>query len=287
MIKYYAFAKVVELGNISKAADALGYSQPGLSHILNAFENELGFPLMVRTKNSISPTENGKKILEYCHKLIDIETELKTAAETINYVMSGTISIGASNSMMVSFIPELLNKFYQLYPDIKIFIKEYTLIETQKELKNGTLDIAFLTEDISSSLKFYPLFEDKICLIMHKNHPLAKYEKVPIAALKNAELISQMKNWNDIARIVLDKLDYTLKPKIFSASDAASYAMVSKNMGVYIISHLQKDYLPPNIIVKEFEEDFSRTIGIAIKSLKEATTTQKVFIKLAQQELQF
>ena len=55
MIKYYAFAKVVELKSISKAAAALGYSQPGLSHILNSFEKELGFPLLIKTKKQLSP----------------------------------------------------------------------------------------------------------------------------------------------------------------------------------------------------------------------------------------
>lgn len=134
MIKYHAFAKVIELGCISKAAIALGYSQPGLSHILRSFENELGFPLLIRTKGSMQPTKDGKKILNYCYQLIEIENNLKETAESINGILSGTVCIGAPNSMMVSFVPNLVNTFAALYPNIELFVKEDTLLETKKKL---------------------------------------------------------------------------------------------------------------------------------------------------------
>lgn len=285
MIKYHAFVKVVELGCISKAATALGYSQPGISHILRSFEREMGFPLLVRTKDSVQPTEDGKKILTYCYQLMEIESNLKETAESINGMLSGTIRIGAPNSLLVSLVPDLISGFAEQYPNVQLFVQENTLLETQKNLQNGSIDIAFLTDSASDTFKFYPLFKDNICLAMHENHPLSSYKKIPVSLLAECSFIMQMQDWNDIANIVLKNQNFVPKVKHHSASDAASFAMVANNMGVYIISKLQGCLLPKNVVIREFEEDFHRTVGIGIKSKNNATSIQREFIKLAQSHL--
>ena len=76
LTKYRAFIKVVELGSLTKAAKQLGYSQPGISHMIDSLEAEMGFPLLIRNKDSIVPTESGKKILYYCHQIIKNEDSL-------------------------------------------------------------------------------------------------------------------------------------------------------------------------------------------------------------------
>ena len=53
MIKHKAFIRVVELGSLTKAAKELGYSQPGISYMLNTLEEEMGFPLLRRTRDAI------------------------------------------------------------------------------------------------------------------------------------------------------------------------------------------------------------------------------------------
>ena len=53
--KYEAFVRAVELGSLSKAAEELGYTQSGISHMMQSLEDEVGFPLMVRTSAGILP----------------------------------------------------------------------------------------------------------------------------------------------------------------------------------------------------------------------------------------
>lgn len=281
MIKYRAFIKTVELGSITKAAEFLGYSQPGLSHILNSLEDRVGFPLLIRTKSSVEPTEDGKRLLEYCYRIIEAEDSFLNAANSIKGILSGTIHIGAPNSMLVRVVPQVINEFHKVYPNVEIFIQEDTLLETQKNLHRGKIEVAFLT-DQAPDVDFYPLFEDKILLAMHQNHPFTQYKKVPTKALDNCAFIMQLPGWDDIANIVLKDSDIRPDIKHYSASDAASFAMVSNYLGVYIISELQLPLLPANVTTREFEDDFSRTIGIAIKSTKAATPAQKEFIRIAQ-----
>lgn len=284
MIKYYAFAKVVELKSISKAAAALGYSQPGLSHILNAFETELGFPILIRKNRNIEPTHNGLKVLDYCKQLIEVEHNLHAAVSDINNnILTGTIRIGAPNSMLIGFVSDLIGVFTSKYPSAEINVHESTLADVYKGLNECIIDVGFITENISDSCKFYPLFEDEICIALNKNHDLAQYDKISFDMLEDYEFIMQLKGWDDIASLVVNRLPFKPKVKYYSASDVASLAMVANNLGVYILSALQAPLLPENVTIRTFSENVTRKIGIGVKSIKSITSSQKEFIEIAEQ----
>ena len=61
--KYEAFVRTVELGSLTKAAEALGSTQSRISHILSDLEAEYGFRLMYRSRRGIVLTEAGKLLL--------------------------------------------------------------------------------------------------------------------------------------------------------------------------------------------------------------------------------
>mgnify|MGYP002556107571 CR=1 FL=1 len=61
--KYEAFVRAVELGSLSKAAEELGYTQSGISHMMQSLEEEVGFPLMTRTSSGIMPNTEGEMLL--------------------------------------------------------------------------------------------------------------------------------------------------------------------------------------------------------------------------------
>ena len=61
--KYEAYVRAVELGSLSKAAEQLGYTQSGMSHMMQSLEEEVGFPLMVRTSTGILPNSEGELLI--------------------------------------------------------------------------------------------------------------------------------------------------------------------------------------------------------------------------------
>lgn len=50
----------VDLGSFSKASEVVGYTQSGLTHLVNSLEREIGFPLIIRSHNGISLTEQER-----------------------------------------------------------------------------------------------------------------------------------------------------------------------------------------------------------------------------------
>ena len=59
------FLAVAELGSYRKAADSLGYTQAGISYIINAMEEEMGLKLFVREHGGVSLSANGEEILPW------------------------------------------------------------------------------------------------------------------------------------------------------------------------------------------------------------------------------
>lgn len=282
LVKYEAFVKISEMGNITYVAKELGYSQPGISHMLDSLEAEFGFPLLIREKNSIRLTENGKKILFYCKQVIENEAMLQDMVAQINGLISGSISLGAISSTLTGFVPKLVCCFSASHPNIKVHIQEDSVSGLKEQLQFGQIDLAFTTNDIPRGFFFWPLFHDTICLVVNKNHPIASYSEVPIHMLDGAELIMPFSGWDDNVLLVQNTSPFEPNVTHYVASDMAAISMVQEGMGIYILSKLLCTNLPDSVIAKEFVEPVSRPIGVISKPLKVQSPAVKEFVQVAQ-----
>ena len=82
--KYALFADVADTGNFTKNGERMGYTQPGVSHILKAMESEFGFPLFVRTKQGVVPTHNAEAILPLVRQLLAVNEQLEQTVSSLN-----------------------------------------------------------------------------------------------------------------------------------------------------------------------------------------------------------
>lgn len=280
--KYRAFLKILETGNMTRAADQLGYSQPGLTHMIDSMENELGFPVLRRNKDKITLTENGKEILYYCRQIVKNEDYLLESVSSINGLLSGTIKISSCNGLILYFLPTVISDFSRVHEKISISLQEDTHAETVHNLVNNIIDIGFMDKNVPDGFEFIPLFKDHIRLIMPKSHPLASQKKVRIEQLNGSDLIMPMPGSDDLIKYVYEKKKFTSNYKYEVASDVAAIEMVARELGMFILSENVTLDLPDSVIAKDFAEDVYRTLGIALRSLKNTTPAIKEFIKFSQ-----
>jgi DNA-binding transcriptional LysR family regulator len=78
---FEAFVRVNEVGSISRAANGLGYSQPGLSQRIQALERRLDLTLFRRTSTGVSLTDGGLAVLPYARMLLRIADALYSEAD--------------------------------------------------------------------------------------------------------------------------------------------------------------------------------------------------------------
>lgn len=290
MIKYYALIKVAELGSISKAATALDYSQPGLSYILSSFEEELGFKLFVRKRSGIKLTEDGKKVLSYCREILDAENKINDLSISKDMLSSGIIKIGAFASALVSFIPKAVKEFSIKYPNINIHIEEYQAENMSDDLKTGRIDIAFIAsrstpsaDEVSEGYTCEHLLNDRICLYMHKDHPLAQYDKIKTSQLKECNLMVPSSKWSQILKLNFNEKDFKNNVKHYIRSDISLFSMVSNNVGVALLSNLEEPVHFDNVVLRDLEEDTSRSIDVYVSDFNKTSAAIKEFISICKE----
>lgn len=290
MIKYHALIKIAELGSISKAATALDYTQPGLSYVLSSFEEELGFKLFIRKRSGIKLTEDGKKVLKYCKEMLDAENKINDLIIAKDMMSAGVIKIGAFASALVSFIPKAVKEFSVRYPNIRIHIEEYQAENMNEDLKTGRIDIAFIAsqntpsdDEISEGYTCEHLLHDRICLYMHKDHPLAQFDKIKTSQLKECNLMVPSTKWSQILKLNLNEKEFKHNIKHYIRSDISLFSMVSNNVGVALLSNLEEPVHFDNVIFKDLEEDTSRSIDAYISDFNKTSVAIKEFISICKE----
>ena len=281
--KYRAFIQVVETGSLTKAAKQLGYSQPGVSHMMDSLEDEMGFPLLIRNKDRIVPTENGKKILYYCYQIIKNEDYLQETVSSIHGVLEGDIKLGAYNSMLSGFVAQAIRNFSNVYSNITFHVYEVEHGAFQDMLSRGAIDLAFMSEHVPKGFTFLPLFRDRSIVIMRNDHPFAARETLTPAMLNGCDFIMPVPTFADTVQVIMEKAPFSPRVKYQAASDVATISMVANGLGIAVISSLQVSQLPPSVVTKEFAVPYGRNMGIAVRSLKHASPAIKEFVRISRQ----
>ena len=282
--KYKAFLTVAEMGSISKAAKVLKYSQPGISHMISSLEEEFGFPILKRINKNYVLTENGKQIVGYCQQIVKNEENLINTVSSINGLLTGSISIASYSSMIQSFVPNTVSEFIKIFPNVKISIYEGDYNVMDLGLKNNMFDIAFTSDKVPNGFTFIPLFKDPLGLLIHKDHPFNKYEKIPSNILNGCNFILHTTGaWNLMDSLINHEC-FDPASVISTNSDCAIVQMVSHNVGVSIMSSFHKNLFSDDVVFKRFEYPHSRILGIGIRSMDYASPAVKEFIYFAQEK---
>lgn len=141
---YRIFYYVGKTGSITAAANALFLTQPTISHAIQNLEKELGCTLFLRTKKGVLMTPEAKKL--YSHISIACE-QIRIGEEQLHAALQlseGSVSIGATETVLHFYLIPWLKKYHSLYPNIKLKISNSNTPATLQALKQGILDFAVL-----------------------------------------------------------------------------------------------------------------------------------------------
>ena len=83
--KLEALLMAVDLGSFTKAAEVLGYTQSGLTHMMNSLEKEVGFTLLERGRSGVRLTEEGERIAPAVREFLQANARLDSVIEQVAY----------------------------------------------------------------------------------------------------------------------------------------------------------------------------------------------------------
>ena len=104
ILKYMAFLKAVEYGSFTRAAEALNYSQSGVSRMIHDLEKEWNITLLERSRSGIRLTSDGSRMLPYAQSLCSEYQKLQMQVDDLHGVQSGIIRIATFSSGIPALI---------------------------------------------------------------------------------------------------------------------------------------------------------------------------------------
>jgi len=174
------FLVVAERGNITRAGEELGISQPALSRSIQRLEHEFGQPLLERQTRSITLTDAGQLLQSRAAQVLQIVEDTK--AQIADDGQSGRLRIGAIPTVAPYFLPDFLRRFRDEFPGATLVVQEDTTDNLVKRCKQGELDLAVLALPITAKyLDVEPLFAEELLLVVPPEHALAEKKRVRLA----------------------------------------------------------------------------------------------------------
>ncbi|AZV59455.1 LysR family transcriptional regulator [Peribacillus frigoritolerans] len=277
--KYMAFVKAAEFGSFTKAAEALDYTQSGISRMINDLETEWGVFLFERGRAGISLTSDGLKLLPQLKRICNEHEILMTQIEDLHDMQSGVIRIGTFSSVATHWLPNIIRIFKKDYPkiDFELLLGDYTEIESW--ILNGRVDFGFVRLPSNTELETTFLEQDRLLVVIPQNHPLANCERFPINDLLNSPFMLLEKGAKAEISEIFEKHHISPQVNFTTWDDYAIMSMVENGLGISILPELILQRIPHKIIAKELEVPAFRTIGIATREQKSLSLASKRFLE--------
>ncbi|WP_197723642.1 LysR family transcriptional regulator [Asticcacaulis excentricus] len=167
-----AFDALMDTRSVTRAAERLGLSQPAVSQMLPRLKDAFGEPLFVRAQRGILPTPRAEALAGPVRRaLFDIERLLKPEA-FIPANATLTINVAATDYALKAVLSPFMAILRKEAPHIRVSAKPVDLDSLNHQLENGSLDMAFITQEMASeALRSRKLFDETYVTIRRKGHP--------------------------------------------------------------------------------------------------------------------
>ena len=270
----------IDKGSLTRAGQALGYTQSYLTQIMKAFEDEVGFPLLVKTNRGVEPTPEAKALLPSMRRLVESEEQFDQEVAELHGLRKGTIRIGTFVSTSVYWVPQIIEHFRNNYPQVVFQIEELGHDEMIDGLADGSLDIALMSyPGDKTSIDFIPVLEDPMMIVFPQDHELGRYDQVPVDKLKDYPFIMTYRSYDKDPHRVFEDAGFTPEVRYYSRDDFAVLSMVQRGLGLAILPELTIEEFPGNYETRLLEPEYYRTLGIGLRSYEYAGPLAKFVIR--------
>jgi DNA-binding transcriptional LysR family regulator len=179
--------------NLTRAAETLHTSQPGVSRQVREFEDELGVDVFVRQgKRLTALTPAGEAVVTICERLLGDVDSLKRVGREFADANRGELVIAATHMQARYALPAVIKSFVSQYPGVRLSLRQGAPRELAEMVVAGDADIAVATETLDRyhELVTEPLYRWHHCVIVPKSHPLATEKKLTLAKIAQHPIVT-------------------------------------------------------------------------------------------------
>ncbi len=264
LLSYQIFKTVSEQGSFRKAADISGLTPSAISHTIAAMEGELGFLLLNRSKSGVTLTNYGEHLLPYVNAVLNSNESLQQAIAEFNGLKQGTVKVGCFSSVCTNWLPDIIHSFKKEYPGISIEVFQGTYDDVVYWLKNGVVDLGFLSVSSAGDIPIEPLYRDQLLCVMPpglKKDVSDGY--MDIDQMRQYPFVSQRESTDADIQKFLKENSLNIQSHYHVVDDLSTVAMVAEGFGICIMPELVMRDIPYQVECYPVMPEAFRIIGIA------------------------
>jgi len=229
------FLHVAELHSFSQAARELGYSQSAVSSQIAQLENELGTPLLDRVGKTVRLTQAGETFMGYARTLLTTAQQAQAALQPAQQIQ-GRLRIALADSVCSAFLPDLLQRYHALCPQVELVLRTATADEMLQLLRTNQMDLAYTLDRPLAQPSFVLAVDqpEPICFVAPPGHPLAERKDLTLEDLVRQDflLTERGMSYRDELDQWLASRRLTLRPCLETGSAVLLEQLVERGMGL-------------------------------------------------------
>jgi len=261
-----------DLGSFTKASEVVGYTQSGLTHMMDALEREVGFPLLQRNHSGIRLTEQGARLMPAIREFLQANANLENQIRMIAEEKTETIRIAAYSSIAMHWMPEILYRFRRLCPEVSVDLRMVDhALEPFELLESGQTDVIFASRQNYSCCDWIPLYNEGMYAILPKDYPLKNRETFPLEAFTGAEFLMPYGRFDMDVKAAFEPLGVRPNIQICRVDDETVIRMVGRGLGISMMTELMIRGRTDDVLCVPVSPPAIRELGMGTHSKKKET----------------
>jgi len=277
--KWEAMLSAVEVGSFTKAADRLGYTQSGLTHMMHALEKEVGFPLLLRDRYGVRLTAAGERLLPAIREFLQATKRLENQISLVSSTKQENIRVAAYSSICVHWLPTIVSRFRQDHPSISVDIRMGTVDEMYSWLKEDKVDLSFVSNQRREGFDFIPLWDDPLLAILPPEEASRSRAAFPVSEFNGREFLMPSLGFDYDILPIFRQAGISPDIRATSVDDVTVISMVELGLGYSILSDLILQGRRDNIVALPLDPPASRSLGIAVQNTEHSSPLLTQFIE--------
>ena len=265
--KVQALLSAVDLGSLTSAASELGYTQSGLTHMMNSLETELGLTLLLRGKSGVRLSPAGQELLPELRSLADAADALDLAAEQLRQRSCSTLRLGAYSSIARHWVPQIMAEYRKVCPDTQVSLIMDGLVELYSAVRDDQLDCIMTSydESLAQGFGWIPLWEDELVAVLPESFPL-EGDVMPVERFDESQFLMPSQGADTYILPIFAASPRKIGPHIITTNldDESIVSMVEHGLGVSLLSRLVVKGMSYQVKIVPISPKYFRSLGIIV-----------------------
>lgn len=230
------FCLLAKKQHYAKTAEELDMPQSSLSRMIRQLEQELGVSLFRRSGRGVELNQYGEYYFNFASRALK---DLESGAQGILGMLDQQrekIAIACIYYLGPEFLPKMMRRFNQQGGNATFMLQQKNTLDVLRLVRDGEVDLGFCAMvGEESSLEFVEVHRSQMVLIVPNDHPLARYDEVPLSRAAQYAFVLPL-DYTGIIETIFQEAGLPLPTVACRANEDQLIAgLVSESMGIAIV----------------------------------------------------